>query len=135
MNGKHLPDTVEDIAIGIDSQHDVLHGRVMDKRAFRVDEEHIRNPNLLHKPCVEGAALVAAGGEGQAVILPVMPQVQSHGEVLENRPKHHTGGQGWSKKKVDCMLADNKNQSNTDHVNFGYAVNALHLDINPDRNS
>lgn len=77
-----LPDTVKDVAIRVNSQHDVLHGCVMDKRAFRVNEEHVRNPNFLHKTCVEGTTLVVAGGEGQAIILPVVPQVQSHGEVL-----------------------------------------------------
>lgn len=59
----------------------------MDERALRVDKEHIRNPNLFHQTCVEGATLVAAGGEGQAVVLPVVPQVQSHGEVLEKIQK------------------------------------------------
>lgn len=48
-----------------------------------MDEEHVRNPDLLDQTCVKGAALVAAGGEGQAVVLPVVPQVQRHGEVLE----------------------------------------------------
>lgn len=57
----------------------------MYKRTLRVDKEHVRNPNLLHQTCIEGTTLVAAGGEGQTIILPVMPQVQSHGEVLENR--------------------------------------------------
>lgn len=59
-----LPDTVEDIAIGINPKHDVLHGCVMDKRTLRVDKEHVGNPNLLHKTCIEGTTLVAARGEG-----------------------------------------------------------------------
>lgn len=79
------PDTVEDVAIRINPQHNVLHGGVMDEGALRVDEEHVRNPDLLDQTGIKGAALVAAGGEGQAVVLPVMPQVQRHGEVLETR--------------------------------------------------
>lgn len=78
-----LPNTVEDVPIGINPQHDVLHGCIMDERTLRVDKEHIWNPDFLHQTCVEGPTLVVAGGEGQAVILPVMPQVQSHGEVLK----------------------------------------------------
>lgn len=50
-----------------------------------MDKEHVRNPNLLHEACIEGTTLVAAGGEGQAMVLPVMPQVQCHGEVLEQK--------------------------------------------------
>lgn len=80
-----LPDTVEDVPIRIYPQHDVLHGCVMDERALRVDEEHIRNPDLLDQTGIEGPTLVAAGGEGQPVVLPVMPQVQRHGEILETR--------------------------------------------------
>lgn len=57
----------------------------MDEGTLRVDEEHVRNPDLLDQAGIKGAALVAAGGEGQAVVLPVMPQVQRHGEVLETR--------------------------------------------------
>lgn len=78
-----LPDAVEDVAIRIHPQHDVLHGCVVDERALGVDKEHVGNPDLLDQTCVKGAALVAAGGEGQAVVLPVVPQVQRHGEVLE----------------------------------------------------
>lgn len=86
-----LPDTVEDISIRINPQHDVLHSCIVDKRALRVDEEHVGNPDLLHKSCVEGPTLIVAGGESQAIVLPVVPQVQGHGEVLENRTKpwHH----------------------------------------------
>lgn len=81
-----LPDAVEDVAIRIHPQHDVLHGRVMDERALGVDEEHVGNPDLLDQTRVEGTALVAAGGEGQTAVLPVVPQVQRHGEVLETNP-------------------------------------------------
>ncbi len=88
-----LPDTVEDVAVRINPQHDVLHGCVMDKRTLGVDKKHIGNPDLFYKTCIEGATLVAAGGEGQAVVLPVMPQVQCHGEVLENTTKQNAGVQ------------------------------------------
>lgn len=82
-----LPDTVEDVAIRIYPQHDVLHGCVMDEGALRVDEEHVRNPDLFDQTGIKGTTLVAAGGEGQPVVLPVMPQVQRHGEVLQTRAK------------------------------------------------
>lgn len=70
-----LPDAVENIAIGINPKHDIFHGCVMDERALGVDKEHVRDPNLLDKTCVECATLVAAGGERQPVVLPVMSQV------------------------------------------------------------
>lgn len=82
-----LPNTVENISIRINPQHDVLHGCIMDKRTLRVDKKHIWNPDFLHQTCIEGPTLVAAGGEGQAIILPVMPQVESHGEVLQKKTK------------------------------------------------
>lgn len=44
-----VPDAVEDVSIGVNPQHDVLHGGVVDEGAFGVDEEHIRNPDLLHQ--------------------------------------------------------------------------------------
>lgn len=47
-----------------------------------MDEEDVRNPNLLHKPGVEGPALIVLGREGQALIFPIVTQVESHGEVL-----------------------------------------------------
>lgn len=72
----------------------------MDKRTLRVDKEDVGNPNLLHKTCIEGPTLVAAGGEGQAIILPVMPQVQRHGEVLEN--KQNSDAQAQHRKETLC---------------------------------
>lgn len=125
-----LPDTVEDVAVRINPQHDVLHGRVMDEGAFRVDEEHVRNPNFLHKTCIEGATLVVAGGEGQTIVLPVMSQVQSHGEVLGTETlllKLH------QRIKRETVYKDTVNTGNTDHVHFRYAVDALHLDVNAHR--
>lgn len=88
-----LPDTIEDIPIRINPQHDVLHGCVMDERALGVDEEHVRNPNLLHQTGVEGATLVAAGGEGQPIVLPVVPQVQGHGEILRGKEVFKPSGE------------------------------------------
>lgn len=79
-----LPDTVEYVAVGINPKHDIFHGCVVDERALGVDEEDVGDPDLLHKTRIEGAALVAAGGERQPVVLPVVPQVQRHGEVLNN---------------------------------------------------
>lgn len=107
MEKKHffLPDTVEDIAVRKNPQHDVLHGCVMDKRTLRVDKEHVRNPNFLHQTCIEGTTLVAAGGEGQAIVLPVMPQVQSHGEVLKTR-NNNTFAQA-DQRKGDTAYCDN----------------------------
>lgn len=72
-------------------QHDVVCGGVMNERPFGVDEEHVRNPDLLGQPAVKGHALVIGTGEGQALVLPVVPQVQGHGEVL----KQHNRGLLW----------------------------------------
>lgn len=86
MSGSSLlvvPDTEEDVPVRIHPQHDVLHRGVVDERAFGVDEEDVRNPDFLHKPGVKGPALVVLGREGQALIFPVVTQVESHGEVLQ----------------------------------------------------
>lgn len=55
----------------------------MDERALRVDEEHVRNPNLLHQATVEGHALVVGALERQPLVLPVVTQVQCHSKVLQ----------------------------------------------------
>lgn len=107
----------------------------MDKRTLRVDKEHVGNPNLLHKTCIEGTTLVAARGEGKAVVLPVMPQVQSHGEVLEDRRKQNTGAQAQQNKGDTVWWLDHRNPSSTYHIYFRYAVNAFHLDVNANGNS
>lgn len=83
MQNFFLPDTVKYVAIRINPKHDVLHGCIMDKRTFRVNKEHIGNPDFLHKTWIKGTTLIIAGGESQSIILPVVPQVQSHGEVLQ----------------------------------------------------
>ena len=54
----------------------------MDKGSLGVNKEDIGDPDLLHQPAIKGHALVAGAGEGQPLILPVVPQVQGHGEVL-----------------------------------------------------
>lgn len=54
----------------------------MDERPLGVDEEHIRHPDFLHQAPVEGHALVGGAWEGQPLVLPVVPQIQGHGEVL-----------------------------------------------------
>lgn len=47
-----------------------------------MDKEHVRYPDFFHQPPVKGHALVGGAGEGQPLILPVVPQIQGHGEVL-----------------------------------------------------
>lgn len=78
----YRPQAVEDMSIRKDTQHDIVGGGVMDEGPLRVDKENIRNPDLLHQATIKCHALVGAAGERQALILPVVPQVQSHGEVL-----------------------------------------------------
>lgn len=95
-----LPNTVENISIRINPQHDVLHGCIMDKRTLRVDKKHIWDPDFLHQTCIEGPTLVAAGGEGQAIILPVMPQVESHGEVLQKEKRKNKNAHVQQRKQV-----------------------------------
>lgn len=47
-----------------------------------MDKEHIGDPNLLHQTAVKCHTLVVGALEGQTLVLPVVTQVQSHGEVL-----------------------------------------------------
>lgn len=63
----------------------------MNEGALRVDEEDVRNPDLLHQPGVEGAAQVVPRGKSQTLVFPVVPQVERHGEVLKNKqePNSH----------------------------------------------
>lgn len=67
-----VPHTVENVAIWIYSEHDVLHGGVVNERALGMNKENVRHPDFLHKPCVECPALVVAGWKGQSVVLPIM---------------------------------------------------------------
>lgn len=63
----------------------------MDKGALGVDKEDVRHPDLLHQPGVEGATLVVTRRERKALVLPVVTQVQSHGEILHVTHTHtHT---------------------------------------------
>lgn len=55
----------------------------MDEGALGMDEKDIRFPDLLYQPAVECAAQIVTGGKSQPFILPIMPQVQGHREVLE----------------------------------------------------
>lgn len=75
------------MSVGEDAEHDVVSGGVMDEGPFGVDKEDIRHPDLFHQAAIEGHALVGGAGEGQPLILPVVPQIQGHGEVL--------GEEGW----------------------------------------
>lgn len=77
-----LPETVEDVAIRINPQHDIISRGVVDKGALGVDKEHVGNPNLLHQAAVKGHALVVGAWERQPLVLPVVTQVQRHGKVL-----------------------------------------------------
>lgn len=78
----HIPQAVEDMSIGKDAQHDVVSGGVMDKGPLGVDKEDIGHPDLLHQTAVKRHALVSATSERKAFILPVVSQVEGHGEVL-----------------------------------------------------
>lgn len=79
------PEAIQHMTIREDPQHDVVSGGVMDERPLRVDKEHIGHPYLLHQAPVKGHALVGGAWEGQPLILPVVPQIQGHGEVLRER--------------------------------------------------
>lgn len=75
-----------------DAQHDVVCGGVVDEGPLGVHKEDIGNPDLLHQTAVKGHTLVGAAAEGEALVLPVVSQVQSHGEVLEEHRELLTGG-------------------------------------------
>lgn len=70
------------MSIREDPQHDVVSGGVMNEGPLGVHKEHIWDPDLLHQAAIKRHALVGAAGEGQALILPVVPQVQGHGKIL-----------------------------------------------------
>lgn len=82
-----LPQTVENMAVWENSQHDVLSGGVVDERSLGVHEKHIRHPDLFHQAPVKSHAFVRAAGEGQALVLPVVSEVQGHGKVLRNEKR------------------------------------------------
>ena len=70
------------MSIGKHTQHDVVSGGVMDEGPLGVDEEDVRHPDLFDQAAVEGHALVRGAGERQTLVLPIVSQVQGHGEVL-----------------------------------------------------
>lgn len=63
------------MSIRIDPEHDVIRGGVMNEGTFGVDEKYIRDPDLFHQSTIKSHALIGGAGEGQALILPVVPQV------------------------------------------------------------
>lgn len=77
-----LPEAVEDFAVRIDPQHDVVSGCVMSEGPLGVDKKHVRHPDLLYQSAVESHALVVVAPEGQTLVLPIVPQVEGHGEIL-----------------------------------------------------
>lgn len=74
-SGISSPEAVQNVSIRIDPEHDVVCGSVMDERTFGVDEKNIWNPDLFHQASIESHALIGGAGEGQALVLPVVPQV------------------------------------------------------------
>lgn len=55
----------------------------MNKGTFGMHKKDIRLPDLLYQPTVKCAAQIVTGGKSQPFILPIMPQVQGHREVLK----------------------------------------------------
>lgn len=66
------PQAVENFTIRINSDHDVLCGGVMNKGTFRMDEENVRYPDLLHQSTIEGHAFIGFTGKRQTLVLPVV---------------------------------------------------------------
>lgn len=91
------------------SQHDVVSGGVMDERPLGVDKEHIRHPDFLHQAPVKGHALVGGAREGQPLVLPVVSQIQGHGEVLRERGRGDRNRNSfWIKSHYEdssCLLS------------------------------
>lgn len=59
----YRPQTVEDVSIREDTQHDVVSSGVMDEGPLRVDKKDIRDPDLLDQTTIKCHALVGAAGE------------------------------------------------------------------------
>jgi len=78
-----------------DSQHNVVSSGIMDEGPLGVDKKHIRHPYFFHQAPIKGHALVGGAWEGQPLIFPVVPQIQSHGEVLREQ------GEGEQKQPLD----------------------------------
>lgn len=69
------PQTVENMAVRENPQHDVLSCGVVDEGSLRVHEEDVGHPDLLHQASVKCHAFVRGAGEGQALVLPVVSEV------------------------------------------------------------
>lgn len=82
MQRYYRPQAVKHMSIRKDPEHDIVSSRIVDKGSLRVDKEDIRDPYFLHQTAIKRHTLVGAAGEGQTLILPVMSQIQGHGEVL-----------------------------------------------------
>lgn len=102
----YKPQAVEDMSVRKDTQHDVVGGGVVDEGPLRVHKEDIGDPDFLHQAAVKRHALVGAAGERQAFILPVVPQVQSHSEVLVEL-KETCIRQSVTAKQYTSMVEDN----------------------------
>lgn len=70
-----VPEAVEDVPIGVNPQHHVVRGGVVDEGALGMDEEHVGDPNLLHQAAVKCHALVVGALEGQTLVFPVVAEV------------------------------------------------------------
>lgn len=90
-----LPEAVEDFAVRKDPKHDIVSGCVVGEGPLGVDKEHVRHPDLLYQSAIEGHALVVVAPEGQTLVLPVVPQVEGHGEVLVQARRYR----GWTRLK------------------------------------
>lgn len=99
-----VPDTVKNVSIWIDSEHDVFHSGVVNERTLGVNEEHVWHPDLFHQPSVKRSTFVAAGGERQSVVLPVMSEVQGHCEVLHAQTRNLAFAKIWTHPRVPCTI-------------------------------
>lgn len=99
------PEAVQNVPVRENPQHDVVCGGVVDEGPLGMDEEHVRNPYFLHQAPVEGHAFVSGAREGQPLILPVVPQIQSHGEVLR-APRRKKRGEQRSSLRIKCHHED-----------------------------
>lgn len=57
----------------------------MCERLLGVDKEHVWHPDLLDQAPVEGHALIGGAVEREALVFPVVSNIQGHGEVLKHR--------------------------------------------------
>lgn len=55
----------------------------MDEGTFGVHKEHVGNPDLLHKPAIKCHTEIVSARKRQSLILPIVPQIEGHGEVLQ----------------------------------------------------